>query len=182
MPQPTTLPHAPQIPQQIFCYSFILLFPVYKTEINGSGNSLRWPRNTLYQQRLALTSPTSGGRSVGVVRLRTTATEFSLFWSYYLYNISRPPLQAGSGVCAFEQLQIFSGLCFFNILQASLKLLHGSVQIFKTREFVRKLATYSVYLNNRQDAVQFVARFCLSWTHHKISIRWSSVLFVLNTS
>jgi hypothetical protein len=26
---------------------------------------------------LALTSPTSGSRSVGVVRLRTTATEFS---------------------------------------------------------------------------------------------------------
>jgi hypothetical protein len=27
---------------------------------------------------LALTLPTSGGRSVGIVRLRTTATEFSL--------------------------------------------------------------------------------------------------------
>jgi hypothetical protein len=26
----------------------------------------------------ALTSPTSGGRSVGIVRLRTTATEFNL--------------------------------------------------------------------------------------------------------
>jgi hypothetical protein len=26
---------------------------------------------TLYQQKLALTSPTSGGRSVGIVRLRT---------------------------------------------------------------------------------------------------------------
>jgi hypothetical protein len=37
---------------------------------------LRWPRNTLYPQRLALTSPTSGSRSVGIVRLRTTATEF----------------------------------------------------------------------------------------------------------
>jgi hypothetical protein len=39
---------------------------------------LRWPRNTLYPQKLALTSPTSGGRSVGIVRLRTKATEFSL--------------------------------------------------------------------------------------------------------
>jgi hypothetical protein len=52
---------------------------VYKTEINGRGNSLRWPRNTLHQQRLALTSPTSGGHSLGIVRLRTTATEFSFF-------------------------------------------------------------------------------------------------------
>jgi hypothetical protein len=30
---------------------------------------------------LALTSPTSGGRSVGIVRLRTKATEFSLVFS-----------------------------------------------------------------------------------------------------
>jgi hypothetical protein len=51
--------------------------PVKKTEINGRGNSLRWPRNTFYPQKLALTSPTSGGRSVVIVRLRTTATEFS---------------------------------------------------------------------------------------------------------
>jgi hypothetical protein len=41
--------------------------PVYKTEINDRGNPLRWPRNTLYPQNLALTSPTSGGRSVGIV-------------------------------------------------------------------------------------------------------------------
>jgi hypothetical protein len=32
----------------------------------------------LYPQKLALTSPTSGGRSVGIVRPRTKATEFSL--------------------------------------------------------------------------------------------------------
>ena len=30
----------------------------------------------LYPQKLALTSPTGGGRSVGIVRLRTKATEF----------------------------------------------------------------------------------------------------------
>jgi hypothetical protein len=43
---------------------------------------LRWPRNTLYPQKLALTSPTSHGRWVGIVCLRTTATEYLLvsFW------------------------------------------------------------------------------------------------------
>jgi hypothetical protein len=41
----------------------------------------RVPHNTLYPQRLALTSPTSGGCSVCIVRMRTTATEFS--FSYY---------------------------------------------------------------------------------------------------
>jgi hypothetical protein len=45
---------------------------------NGHRDPSRWPRGTLYPQNLALTSPTSGGRSVGIVRSRTQATEFSL--------------------------------------------------------------------------------------------------------
>jgi len=32
----------------------------------------------LYPQKLALISPTGGGRSVGIVRVRTKATKFSL--------------------------------------------------------------------------------------------------------
>jgi hypothetical protein len=51
---------------------------VYKTEINGRGNSLRLPRDTLYPLKLALTSATSGGRSVGIVRCRTKTPEFVL--------------------------------------------------------------------------------------------------------
>jgi len=35
----------------------------------------------LYPQKLALTSPTGGGRSVGMVRSRTKATEFGLVMS-----------------------------------------------------------------------------------------------------
>jgi hypothetical protein len=42
----------------------------------GRGDPLRWPRDILYPQKMALTSPTCGGRSVGIVRLRTKATEF----------------------------------------------------------------------------------------------------------
>jgi hypothetical protein len=47
--------------------------------MNGRGDPLRWPRDTLYPLKLALTWPTSGGRSVGIVRLRTGATEFVLY-------------------------------------------------------------------------------------------------------
>jgi hypothetical protein len=37
---------------------------------------------------LTLTSPTSGGRSVGIVRLRTTDTEFSFsYFSIYYKNV-----------------------------------------------------------------------------------------------
>jgi len=35
------------------------------------------PRKYLTTEKLALTSPTGGGRSVGIVRVRTKATEFS---------------------------------------------------------------------------------------------------------
>jgi hypothetical protein len=44
-----------------------------------SRNPLRWPRGNLYLQKLGLTSPTIGGRSVGIVRSRTQATEFRFF-------------------------------------------------------------------------------------------------------
>jgi hypothetical protein len=40
----------------------------------GRGDPLRWPSDTLYPQKLAPTSPTSCGRSVGIVRLRTKPT------------------------------------------------------------------------------------------------------------
>jgi hypothetical protein len=38
-------------------------------------NPPRWPRDTLYSQMLVLASPTNCGRSVGIVRSRTKATE-----------------------------------------------------------------------------------------------------------
>jgi hypothetical protein len=42
-----------------------------QNRINDRGDPLLWPRDTLYPQKLDLTSPTSDGRSVGIVRLRT---------------------------------------------------------------------------------------------------------------
>jgi hypothetical protein len=79
------------------------MHPVQKTEINGRGNSLSWPRNTIYPQKLALTSPTSGGRSVGIVRLRTKATELSLVFHHYA-NI----LQSLVIFCAIEPNTVLS--------------------------------------------------------------------------
>jgi hypothetical protein len=40
---------------------------------------LNLPRGILYPQRLALSSPTSSGRSVGIVPSRTQTTKFSYF-------------------------------------------------------------------------------------------------------
>jgi hypothetical protein len=44
----------------------------------GQRDPSRWPRGTLYPQKLPPASPKSGFRSVGIVRLRTQATEFNL--------------------------------------------------------------------------------------------------------
>jgi hypothetical protein len=42
----------------------------------GRGDPFRCPRDTFYPQKLALNSPTCGGRSVGIVRSPTQAKEF----------------------------------------------------------------------------------------------------------
>jgi hypothetical protein len=44
----------------------------------GGREPSRSPRDTPYPQNSALTSPTSGGRLVGIVRSRTKASEFCL--------------------------------------------------------------------------------------------------------
>jgi hypothetical protein len=44
----------------------------------GRRDLPRWPRSTFYPQKSAQTLPTSGGRSVGIVRSLTQATEYFL--------------------------------------------------------------------------------------------------------
>jgi hypothetical protein len=51
--------------------------PVYKTEITTAGIRQADHVAPYIRKKLALTSPTSGGRSVSIVRSRTQATEFS---------------------------------------------------------------------------------------------------------
>jgi hypothetical protein len=59
----------------------------------GRRDPLRWPRDTLYPQKLVLTSPTSGGRSVGIVRLRTKSHGVKVLiwftWFSHIYILRR---------------------------------------------------------------------------------------------
>jgi hypothetical protein len=48
----------------------------------GRRDPSRWPRGNLYPQKFAITSLTSGRLSVGIVRLRSQATGFSLVYIY----------------------------------------------------------------------------------------------------
>jgi hypothetical protein len=79
-----------RVAEMLFLTSFRDHLIVRICFINGRGNSLLWPRNTLHPQRLVLTTPTSGGRSVSIVCLRTTATEITFFllntWSLKHYS------------------------------------------------------------------------------------------------
>jgi hypothetical protein len=70
----------------ISSFPFKLFLSGLETREYGRKDPSRWPRGTLYQQTLALTSSTSGGRSVGIVRSRTQATEFSFFSSLPVNN------------------------------------------------------------------------------------------------
>jgi hypothetical protein len=49
---------------------------------DSRGDPSRWPRGTLYLQKLALTPPTNGGHSIGMVHSRTHTMDFFLyiFW------------------------------------------------------------------------------------------------------
>jgi hypothetical protein len=59
------------------CARYLFVSNGLESREYGRRDSSRWPRGTLYpQKKLALTSLTSGGRSVGIVRLRTEGTDF----------------------------------------------------------------------------------------------------------
>jgi hypothetical protein len=78
----------------------------------GRGNSSRWPRGTLYPQNVALTSPTSGGRSVGIVRSRTQPTEFGFSMNW---------IDLAQGTDKWHALVNTGSMIFWEILERLLK-------------------------------------------------------------
>jgi hypothetical protein len=59
------------------------------TDYGSRDPSVR-PNDTLYTRKLALTSPTRGGRSVGLVCPRTQATKFSFSFRQWCSNKAQP--------------------------------------------------------------------------------------------
>jgi len=65
----------------------------------------------LYPQKLAPTSPTGGGRSVGMVRSRTKATEFSLvFLELWFVEIVLKYLNLSFPIMQTNQTMLFKEL------------------------------------------------------------------------
>jgi hypothetical protein len=78
--------------------------------------------DTLNPQKLALTSPTFGGRSLGVVRLRTKTTEFVFVYVCLFYFLSLVVLYIVSSLFlfrfyylpfSFPSLSLFAFLSFY---------------------------------------------------------------------
>jgi hypothetical protein len=79
----------------------------------GCRDPSRWSRSTIYPQKLTLTSLTSGGRSVGIVRSRTLATEFSLFFFIKNFQSKCQYLCSSYGIPSFySQLSIYTVFSF----------------------------------------------------------------------
>jgi hypothetical protein len=64
----------------------------------GRGDPLCWPCDTFYPQKLTLTSPERGGRSVGIVRLLTKATSIVLH-TIWLYRTVFPTMTFSPASC-----------------------------------------------------------------------------------
>jgi hypothetical protein len=85
IPGPTKFSEKQWVWNRVHSASWVQLRSYLEEKNSGSGlenldygrrDPSRWPRGTLYPQKLALTSPTSGGLSVGILRSRTQATEY----------------------------------------------------------------------------------------------------------
>jgi hypothetical protein len=77
----------------------------------GRRDPSRLPRGTLYPQKLALSSPTSGDRSVGIVRLRTQAAESRQheMFCVLLQSCGLPLYNRSAGLCrAWQTLFAYS--------------------------------------------------------------------------
>jgi hypothetical protein len=100
----------------------------------GCRDPSRWPRGTLYPQKLAITSPTSGGRSVGIVRSRTQTMKFFILVVVVVVVVVSMALQS-----MLNLLPLFEVLDPIYILQVSLD----------ERSFCRKASTYAQENTNR---------------------------------
>jgi hypothetical protein len=63
--------------------------PVYKLRLRPQGIRRADYETPLYPQKSALTLPTSGGRSVGIVRSHAHATEFVVFLFFVVVVVCR---------------------------------------------------------------------------------------------
>jgi hypothetical protein len=95
----------------------------------GRRDPSRRASYTLYRQNLALTSPINGGLSVGIIRSRTQAKEFSSFTPRLIFFLEYSTSETGF----FTRLQINSNQLSFSLSRKSCVLNEKFIRCFKQK-------------------------------------------------
>jgi hypothetical protein len=121
---------------------------------SGSGLEMReyrhrypslWPRSIIYPHKLALTSPTTGGRSVDIVRSRTQVTMFVFFiGNNVFYESGIRQIYAVRFLCVWR---VFAQPRSELMLYASSRLDGRNVRLFPIRDRRKKHLTIRMLLS-----------------------------------
>jgi hypothetical protein len=108
---------------------------VKRTEY-GLRDPSRWPRGTLYPQKLVLASPKTGCRSVGIVRLRIQATagfNFLVFLQWLFIKLANTQLFDFKGFWRWCSTIIITGFLDFDLRPVFCRL--GNIRFWKHELF-----------------------------------------------
>jgi hypothetical protein len=106
----------------------VFFIPCLENREYGCRDPSPWPCGTLYPQKLALTSPTSGGRSVCIVRSRTQTTEFVFSFLFVLYS--------NHSVVSTQEGRVCLGLTWVSDPDSRLNMLHQAAEVNVSGFFV----------------------------------------------
>jgi hypothetical protein len=144
--------------------------PVWKTEINGLRDPLRLPRDTLYPQKLVLTSPTCGGRSVGIVRLRTKGHGVS-----FLVDRLCSPTVTLVIICErkVKSIDIYKIHIIYKLLKEKMyqDLKLYSQSCFLVLVFYINITTFGKWVQSPSSDIRFVLNSCGKNKHWKFAMK-----------
>jgi hypothetical protein len=133
----------------------------FNLEVEETFKVARWPRGTLYQQKLAITSPTSGDRSVSIVRSRTETMEF-----VYCIHTTRCDLVPKWG-CSLERYRNMYGFLQGRVF--------GPIIASPYVSLPNNLIQLTCFLNSMEVAPALYLILCPYTNYGGLSIQWHSL-------
>jgi hypothetical protein len=134
---------------------------------------------TLNPQKLAPTSPTNGGRSVGIVRSRTQTMEFVCFFNSFfcflsfLFFLHHGNIRSFYSVCVVPHFNIWKSRSIFTKFSMNVKQLQFIMTTFPEQVSMTWEQNYVRWETLKKCAFFFEAVFCFwecrrrKWRHHR---------------